>query len=567
MSTLEQAMTRSSSSMKASRSWFILVALLLLTGVASAGRKRVVVLEFEGDKAEQFHEDVVRLIKKSHTVVSIDKWNGTAEEMSATKLTGQNVKKVAKKLKIDGVVSGTVEKRRDEYILRMKLRSGTSGELVGTQVNIKSESGKLDGTAVKDVKDELIEVIASLESNRDGGGGTAAEEEEEKPKKAAAAKKPVEEEEEKPKKSGFGKKPPAEEEEEKPKKAAAAKKPVEEEEEKPKKSGFGKKPVEEEEKPKKAAAAKKPVEEEEKPKKAAAAKKPVEEEEEVALKPKKSDEEKPKKVAAKPSEDGEEIEGGTEVSPVGAESMYSPGERAIDAVAGMSFTARRMAFSYNANQVTSRPAGYKQTVPVPGIYIDATVYPLAYGHKRKDIYRHIGATVMFDKVLGLNSKNPNDGMKLSSSEQRIAFGGVFRYPFGTAANAPVIGAALRYGQQKFTIEGTPAIPNVNYSMLDLTGFFKYTLAPKMVLDVSLGALLPLGAGDITQIEQYGRASITGFEFSGGLDYLLMKNIFARGEIRVETLGYSFKKEGMKSTGVGGARDTYYGGTLTAGFLF
>src|SRR6185436_9109118 len=233
MPTPEQAMTSCRSSMKASRAWIILVALLLLTGVASAGRKRIVVLEFEGDKAEQFHEDVVKLIKKSHTVVSVDKWNGAAEELSATKVSDKNIKKVAKKLKIDGVVSGTVEKRRDEYILRMKLRSGASGEIVGSQVNIKSESAKLDSTAAKDVKDELIEVIASLESNRDGGGG--GDEEEEKPTK----KKPAEEEE-KPKKVT---KKPAEEEEKPTKKKPA------EEEEKPKKVGFGKKPAEEEEKP------------------------------------------------------------------------------------------------------------------------------------------------------------------------------------------------------------------------------------------------------------------------------------------------------------------------------
>src|SRR6187402_2022117 len=138
-------MPRSRTRLKASSAWIILVTLLLLTGAASAGRKRVVVLDFEGDKAEKFHEDVVKLIKKSHTVVSVDKWNGVAEEMSATKLTDKNVKKVAKKLKVDGVVSGTVEKRRDEYIVRIKLRAGASGELVGTAINVKSESAKIDG--------------------------------------------------------------------------------------------------------------------------------------------------------------------------------------------------------------------------------------------------------------------------------------------------------------------------------------------------------------------------------------------------------------------------------------
>ena len=317
-------MTSSRSKASTTKAWLILVALLLLTGVANAGRKRVVVLEFEGDKAEKFHDDVVKLIKKSHTVVSIDKWNGAAEEMSATKLTDKNVKKVAKKLKVDGVVSGIVEKRRDEYILRIKLRSGMSGELVGTQVNIKSESARLDGTAVKDLKDELIEVIAGLESNRDGGG--ASEDDEEKPKKGKKideddeekpkkGKKIDEDDEEKPKKSGFGKKP---DDEEKPKKG----KKIDDDEEKPKK--LGKKP-DDEEKPKKG---KKIDDDEEKPKKG---KKP--DDDEVAALKTKTDDDNPlptkkgkktddddeenagkkKKVAIKgDDEEGGEVEGGAE---------------------------------------------------------------------------------------------------------------------------------------------------------------------------------------------------------------------------------------------------------------
>jgi hypothetical protein len=572
-----------------SKAWFILVALLLLTGVANAGRKRVVVLDFEGDKAEKFHADVVKLIKKSHTVVSTDKWNGAAEEMSASKLTDKNVKKVAKKLKVDGIVSGTVEKRRDEYILRLKLRSGVSGELVGSQINIKSESAKLDGTAAKDVKDELIEVIADLESNREGGAAED-EEDEEKPKKGTAAKKPADDEadEEKPKK-GTAKKPADEEDEEKPKKSGFSRKSVDDEE-KPKKGTAAKKPAEEdEEKPKKGVAAKKPAEEdEEKPKKGVTAKKPADE---VAAKKPADDEEKPKKQPAKPpadeadeekpkkatsskkvaartdddDDDGGELSASGEVSSgVDRSLIYTPGERAVDAVVGMSFTARRMSFAYDPAEVTKRPAGYSQIVPVPGLYIDATVYPLAVGHKRKDILRGLGATVMFDRVLTLSSKNPNDGMKLKTTEQRFALGVAFRYPLGEKLN---VGSTLRYGRQQFTIDGMAAIPNVHYSLIDLSGFLNYTLNPKMVLNVSGGLLLPTDAGAITKLAQYGRATIFGIEVNGGLDYMLTKTIFARGEIRVETLGYSFKGEGENSTGVSGARDTYFGGTASAGYLF
>jgi hypothetical protein len=183
-------------------------------------------------------------------------------------------------------------------------------------------------------------------------------------------------------------------------------------------------------------------------------------------------------------------------------------------------------------------------------------------------------TVTFDRVLSLNAKNPRTDEKLKSSEQRFAIGAAFRYPLGTAATAPVVGGALRYNKQSFTIEGMPLVPNVSYSMMDLGAFFQYPLGgigpgggPKMVLGLNAGFLLPLDAGDITKLAQYGRAKITGFEGSVNFDYMLMKNIFARAEGRFETLGYAFRGEGMKSRGVGGARDSYYGGTLTAGYLF
>jgi len=55
-----------------------LAALFLVVGFASrahAERKRVVILPFDGDeKAEKFHASMVKLLKKSHTVVSTAKW-------------------------------------------------------------------------------------------------------------------------------------------------------------------------------------------------------------------------------------------------------------------------------------------------------------------------------------------------------------------------------------------------------------------------------------------------------------------------------------------------------------
>jgi hypothetical protein len=284
-----------------------------------------VVLDFDGPKAEKFHEDVVKLIKKSHTVVSTEKWIAAAEELDAGKVTEKNVKKIAKKLKLDGVITGKIDKRRDEYIIKLKLRSGTSGEILGNTVQTKADGPRLDGQAQRDIKDELVAQIDELESNRSGGGSDEADED--KPKK----KKGDDVVEDKPKKSGFGRKS----DEDKPKKA---------DEDKPKKS--------DEDKPKKKQrdddeATALATEDEDKPKR---------------RKKSEDDEDKPKKKKKRSAsaEDGEEdsVEEEADDEPGDAALNVSPGRRAIDAVVGLSFTARNLKFTY-ASDLGKVPPGYR----------------------------------------------------------------------------------------------------------------------------------------------------------------------------------------------------------------
>src|ERR1043165_4002186 len=135
-------MTNSRSSDSRSRLCAIAVAACMVLGAHGAeagGRKRVVVLEFEGPKSEKFHDDLVRLIEKTHTVVPAEKWNGTAEQLGAGTRSDRDVKKVARKLKVDAIVEGKIEKRRDEFIIRLKLRAGKSGEMIGASIDTKAE--------------------------------------------------------------------------------------------------------------------------------------------------------------------------------------------------------------------------------------------------------------------------------------------------------------------------------------------------------------------------------------------------------------------------------------------
>ena len=581
-------MTSSRSKASTSKRWLVLAFLVAgLGGLGTAHadkRKRVVILPFEGEKAEKFHEAVVKLVKKSHTVVSAEKWESAAEELSASKVSEKNIKKVARKLKIDGVIEGKVEKRRDQYMIKLKVHAGTTGA-VATKVDTKADGPRLDAEASRDLKDELIGAIGELDSNRVGKGD---DEEEEEPK--AAKKKP-----------GKG----DDEEEEEPK--AAKKKPGkgdDEEEEEPK-AAKKKKPTkgdDEEDEPK--AAKKKPSkgdDEEDEPKKASkfggTAMKPKKGDDEEALKPKKGDDEeedplpakkkRPKKggddedeVATKGGGDDEEIEerGEPGVKMDKARAL-SPGNRAIDATLGLSISARRLSWKTAGDLAPSmgvagqgKPPNYKGT-PAPGAVLDLTAYPLAFGHKSDGMLKNAGVTVMYDKALLISSEA--GGQKKDTAAQRFAVGAVFRYPFGKSATSPVIGGRLRFGKQKFQIQGPVDLPNVNYTIIDPGVFFRYPLSEKIVLNANLSYMLFSNTGQMQKADQYGAATVSGFEGELGGDYAITGAIFARAAIKVETIGFTFKGKGALTTGrdadmevdVFGARDTYLGAAFTVGYLY
>jgi len=550
-------MTSSKSRTSRSRVWLVaLVVLACMTSTAFASRKRVVVLPFEGEKADKFHNSVVKLIKKTHTVFSSAKWAAAAESMSADSLSEKNIKKVAKKLKIDGVIEGKIEKRRNEYILRLKLHAGTTGEMV-KPVTTKAENIKLEGDAETDIKDELVPAISELETNRtsnddmDDGDETSAEEAKPtKDKKGFKDKKGAmtadDEEEAKPakddkKKTGKDKKGAVVEDDEE------ATKPVKDDK---KKSAFGKKKGGDDET--EALKSKKDEPEEENP----------------------LPEEKPKKKVAKKDEgEGEgEGEGVSEKVAVekksGAEAR-TPAERAVDLVAGLTITTRRLTWATDADLVQKPPA-YKG-LPAPGGMFDLTLYPFDFSHNARGLKHDVGFTAMYEQALLISSKDQM-GNKLETAYSRYAFGGVYRHAMGKS----VIGGTLTYGRQSFQIQNSEAIgiPNVNYTQISPGGFFRYPWSDKIGLNFDLGAILVLKTGQMQKTENYGGASVLGFEGEVGGDYALSEKLFVRAGLKIETIGFSFNGNGMLTNAdadpeqdVQGARDWYIGLLGTIGYIY
>jgi hypothetical protein len=82
-------------------------------------------------------------------------------------------------------------------------------------------------------------------------------------------------------------------------------------------------------------------------------------------------------------------------------------------------------------------------------------------------------------------------------------------------------------------------------------------------------------GGMQDVMQYGSAKVFGFQVEAGAEYLVTKNIFARGLVHFDTIGITYTGNGALTTNrdgdpdvdVAGARDTFYGVMFSVGYLY
>jgi TolB-like protein len=144
-----------------SRVWSLVMLALLVLVPSSARaetRKRVVVLALEGSKSDAVRTELVRLIKKHHAVIRKGLWERAAR--SGAKVDATSVKKLARAMDVDAIVSGQVEKQRSGYRVRLQLRSGHTGEVIG-QLRTAFDGESFDTRARAELRDDLIHAIAS----------------------------------------------------------------------------------------------------------------------------------------------------------------------------------------------------------------------------------------------------------------------------------------------------------------------------------------------------------------------------------------------------------------------
>lgn len=541
-------MTNSRSSRLPKSSWLgWLAALGLVLGVvvgvpaeAAPRRKRIAVLAFEGPRAKTFRAAVVKLIKRRHTVIAAEVWNRAAEDLEVDRVTEKNIRRVAKKLNVDGVVTGTVERRRDDYIVRLKLKAGSTGELVGGRVDVSVRGTRLSAKAQREIREELVAAIGDLDRN---AGSERGDEEIADAEDSAAAEETA---------TTSGKRRPADVEGANTNDESAGKPSNAKQSKTADDEGDG-------ERAKSKSANRKTDEDD-------SASSAVDEDAGSKERPTKS-----------PEREG---------SADGRAQALTPTNRAIDVVVGASFNVRGLQFSADAD-LANPPLSYRQRIPVVGAMIHAVVYPAAFGHRRRGILAGLGLEVMYDRVLSIRSQRSYlDQMSnqqvanLNTAQDRLSLGGVVRYP---VAKRVVLGGKFHYSKQQFVIaqrlpnDSPTDLPSVRYSMLEPKLFVMFMPASIAAVNLEGGAMFVSNSGPIADATTgYGSTSGLGFEFAAALDIHLTKSIFFRVLGRIERLSLTFNgSAGSLATSrdadpmqdVRGATDLYYGGAGLIGFAY
>ncbi|MCE9572626.1 MAG: hypothetical protein K8W52_05675 [Deltaproteobacteria bacterium] len=501
-----------------------MLALLVAASSAHAGKKRVVVLDFDGPKGDQFQEQVEAVLKKAATLVAADKWSDAADELGVKKMTAKGVAKVAAKLRIDGVVVGSVDRRGSRYFVHVRLREGKSGEFV-SEVELVVRSGKLSSSDQAEVKDQIAGGIAKLSAP-----GSADDDDEDADDDRPARGKDKDK----------GKHRDDDED------AEAA-------DDRGKDKGKHRDDDEDDDRDKG---------------------KDRDDEDRVASR----DDDKDR--------DDREDDGDLH----GSASLASdPRHRPLEALAGLSFTARRLSFRTEPT-LTNKPQGYKGA-PVAGAYVDATLYPLAFNRKNKSILRDVGVQLMLDRVIKIESKlaykdgaGANQTATLGTTEQHLAVGLAFRYALGKGETGPVLIGSVRYNRLKFVIDKgavpagapTPDIPNTDYTYVDPGVAIQYPASPKLRVGGGARVLVITDTGEMQNVDQYGAATVIGFDVDLGADYTLTRNWFVHAGLALHTIGFTFKGNGALTNNRDGdattvdvhnARDNYFGGAITAGYAY
>lgn len=566
----------------------------------AASDKYIVLLDIEGERSPRLKKTISRMVKEQYKVMEGASYKDAARRLRAEKLTPSNVKKVCGYLEVDGIIDGTLVKEDGRYKFTLRLRSAVTGA-IAKKIPMFINQPSLSQNMSDQLEERLLAAIADLP--RAGGGTKIAKG---KKSKFSDEEADEEDEEEEPRKMTKAEKRAAEK---KAKAAALAEKKAEEkaareeaarekkEREKAEKEMARKK------KKKGKAADDEEAEDEEDEEVVAASKKGKKDKKKVASRDE-DEEEAEDEPVDEDSEDAEEEEdepkraamrdaGGDDEDDasnpdLGLSASAQKADRATGVRttpllvnAGVSFVGRNLTFNSSA-PAEQQPQGYKGKT-VPGVYATGELYPAGFAGA-KGVMANVGVGFVADRVIKLNS-SVSDGMDgtalLTTKQSRYGANLRYRHNFGSGPKGVSVWGSVGYNKLTFSIDKAAApenvivdVPNTSYAYVDPGLGVRVPVAGSLSALAEGKFMAVLGTGEVQQPEQYGAATVTGFDADLALEYGLGDHFLVRGGARIINIGYKFKGNGELSdrdengsADVGGASDRYLGGYLTAGYAF
>jgi hypothetical protein len=196
----------------------------------------------------------------------------------------------------------------------------------------------------------------------------------------------------------------------------------------------------------------------------------------------------------------------------------------------------------------------KQDANIWVYQVQGEVYPF-----EDPVGDHLGLIARYEGTLSGNVKDADFGGSFSVIYQEMYAGARARYPFGGS----MIGFDLTFGRMKAGLEDPShrtLFPEVSYTMLRSSLDGSFALGP-LHASLSAGFRLPLGYGEIKDVDWFPRVGGYGIEATGGLEYPVSKvvSLDLTGSMRRYLLEMNSEpQDAMKGVSevAGGAVDLY-----------
>ena len=602
-----------------------------LGGVAQA-RRRIVFLDFTGPRARAYQDQVESVLRRGNSIVPASKWYDAADRLRASRLTARDVSRVAARLNVDGVVVGKIDRRGSRYFIHLHLREGKSGESVA-EAELVVRTSRLTSTNKSEIRDQIGRAIDDLpppgedvggddrdrdtrdrdtrdrdrdrdrnrnrNRNRDTRDRDRLSDRDRNARDRDARDRDARDRDARDRDSRDRDTRDRDARDRDARDRDARDRDARDRDRKRGFSGHDRDSRDRDTRDRDARDSRDRDARDSRDRDARDSRdrdtrdsrdrddrgdrdrddrdrddRDRDDRDRVADRDDRDDRDRDR------DRDEERIGGRAELP--GPDARHRP----FDALAGLSFTARSLTF--RGDPTITKPQGYKSSLPIPGAYVAATVYPLAFNRHNHGITRDLGLTAVVDKVLSIKSKisYTDSGMtqtaELNTSELHYALGVVFRYDLGKKPMSPQLTASVRYSRRKFVIDRTPIpmgalqVPDTSYTYFDPGAGIRYPLSPKLTLVGDARFLIVTSTGQMQSLNYYGGAKVLGFAGQAGADYVLNKKWFVHGTLHATTLGFTFNGTGALTTSPDGdpttvdvhnARDTYYGAIVTAGYLY